>query len=138
MSNPALKILIVEDSIAFSSMYKNILESKGYKVFVTNDGRTELEIYEKELKKCLSGKTPFDLIISDNLMVDMNGVEAGKKILSFSPDQRFLFVTSDPDIIFKSFNVDGKNIDVEQKPISAEVLINKVELLDESLNTHLW
>ena len=129
MSNSALKILIAEDSIAFSSMYKNILESKGHKVFVTHDGTIELETYEKELKKCLSGKTPFDLIISDNSMVDMTGAEAGKKILSFVPDQRFLFVTSDPDIIFKSFNVDGKNIAVEQKPISAEVLINKVESL---------
>ena len=131
MSNSALKILVAEDSMALAYMYKTILESKGHKVFVTYDGTAELGIYEKELKKCLSRKTPFDLIISDNSMTDMNGVKAGKTILSFVPNQIFFFVTSDPDIIFESFNVDGKNIDVEQKPISADLLINKVELLTQ-------
>ena len=101
MSNSALKILVAEDSMAFAHMYKNILESKGHKVFVTYDGIAELEIYEKELKKCLSGKTPFDLIISDNLMTDMNGVEVGKKILSLAPGQRFFFVTGEPRYYFR-------------------------------------
>ena len=131
MSNSALKILVVDDSKAFAHMYKTMLESKGHKVMVAYDGINELEIYEKELKKCSPGKTPFDLIVSDNTMPNMSGAEAGLKILSQVPNQKFLFVTSDPNIIFKSFNVDGKNINVEQKPVTANSLIKKIESLTQ-------
>ncbi len=131
MSDSALKILVVDDSKAFVHMYKTMLESKGHKVVIAYDGIAQLEIYEKELKKCSPGKTPFDLIVSDNTMPNMNGAEAGLKILSQVPDQKFLFVTSDPDTIFESFNVDGKNIHVEQKPVTANLLINKIKLLTQ-------
>ncbi len=128
MNNDFLKILVVEDSEALADNYKNILESKGHRVYIAHDGQEEIEIYENEIKRS-SGKPPFDLIISDNSMPKMNGVEAGKKILSYVPDQKFFFVTGEKTTVLDSFNVDGKNIDVEQKPVSAEVFIRKIEFL---------
>ncbi|MCE9652863.1 MAG: response regulator [Nitrosarchaeum sp.] len=126
MSNLALKILIVEDSKATAMTYREILEANGHKVFVTHDGKSELETFEKELNKDLTKKTPFDLIISDNSMPEMNGVDAGKIIHSFFPDQKFFFITSEKRLVLDAFDVDGKNIDVEQKPISTELFIKKV------------
>lgn len=125
VSNEALKILVVEDSEALADMYKEILESKGYEITVAYDGRTELEIYERELQNCPSGKLPFDLIISDNLMPEINGVDAGKKIQGFVPDQKFFFVTGEKNSVLNSFDVDGKKIDVEQKPVSREIFLEK-------------
>ena len=132
MSDVFLKILVVEDSEALAGHYKNVLESKGHKVFVTSDGKEELEIYEKELKSCLSGKPPFDLIVSDNSMPEMNGVEAGQKILEMMPDQKFFFVTGERYSVLDSFHVDGKNIDVEQKPLKTELFLKKVNLLTQN------
>ena len=132
MSNGFLKILVVEDSEALAEHYQTVLESKGHKVFVTHDGKEELEIYEKELKSCTSGKLPFDLIISDNSMPEMNGVEAGQRILNLVPDQKFFFVTGERGIVLDSLNVDGKNIDVEQKPLKTEKFLKKIELLTQN------
>ena len=123
------KILVVEDSEAISQFYQYILESKGHKVVVASDGKSELEIYEDELSICGSEKPPFDLVISDNSMPEINGTEAGKKILDLVPDQKFFFVTGETSTILKLFNVDGKNIDVEQKPIVDTVFLKKVECL---------
>lgn len=130
MSNVFLKILVVEDSKALAYHYKNILESKGHRICVAHNGKTELEIYENEMKRS-SGNPPFDLIISDNSMPEMNGVEAGRKILSYVPDQKFFFVTGEKTAVLDSFDVDGKNIDVEQKPVSTELFIKKVECLTQ-------
>ncbi|EPA06053.1 response regulator [Candidatus Nitrosarchaeum limnium] len=129
MNNTVLKILIVEDSKALANWYKQILESNGHKVTVTYDGKTELEIYEKELKNGLVSKTPFDLIISDNSMKEMNGVDAGKIIHDFFPEQKFFFITGEKNRVLDVFDVDGKNIDVEEKPISLALFNKKVKLL---------
>jgi len=131
MKNEALKILVVEDSKALAIKYKQILESEGHKVVCTYDGKTELEIYEKELKKRFSGKTPFDLIISDNSMKEINGVDAGKVIHDLVPAQKFFFVTSEKKLVLDVFDVDGKNIDVEEKPISMDLFYKKVKELTQ-------
>jgi len=126
---PNLKILVVEDSKAHTLHYKNILESQGHRVYVAYDGKEELKIYEKELNLCGSSQPPFDLIISDNSMTEINGVDAGQKILNMMPIQKFFFVTGEKDIILNSFNVDKKNIDVEQKPLETKSFLQKVNLL---------
>ena len=131
MKDPALKFLVVEDSPSLAILYKTVLEAKGHQVTVTHNGKEELEVYEKELKYN-SGKIPFDLVISDNSMPEISGIVAGRKILSMAPKQKFFFVTGEKDAVLKSFYVDGKNIDVEQKPISTELFIKKVELITQN------
>ena len=130
--NNTLKILIVEDEEAIAEYYKTVLESKGHKVFVAHNGKEEYEIYEKEMQSYPIGKLPFDLIISDNSMPEMTGVEAGQKILELEPDQKFFFVTGEEQSILDSFDVDGKKIDVEQKPFKTEEFLIKVELLTKN------
>ena len=123
-----LRFLVVEDSPSLATLYRTVLESKGHQVIVANNGKEELEIYENELKHS-SGNIPFDLIISDNSMPEITGIEAGRKILSLVPKQKFFFVTGEKDAVLKSFDVDGKNINVEQKPLSKDSFIKKVELI---------
>ena len=131
MSNGVLKILVVEDCKAIANTYKQVLEMKGHKVVVTYDGKTELEIYEKELKKGMIGKTPFDLIISDNSMNEMNGRDAAKVIRSFVPHQKFFFVTGEKQLIADAFDIDGKTTDVVEKPISMELFLKKINHLTQ-------
>jgi len=128
MKNSMLRFLVVEDSPSLATLYRTVLESKGHQVIVANNGKEELEIYENELKHS-SGNIPFDLIISDNSMPEITGIEAGRKILSLVPKQKFFFVTGEKEAVLKSFDVDGKNINVEQKPLSEDLFIKKVELI---------
>ena len=128
MKNSMLRFLVVEDSPSLATLYRTVLESKGHQVIVANNGKEELEIYENELKHS-SGNVPFDLIISDNSMPEITGIEAGRKILSLVPKQKFFFVTGEKEAVLKSFDVDGKNINVEQKPLSKDSFIKKVELI---------
>ena len=127
MNKSKFKILIAEDSVAIAFGYKTRLESQGHTVFVAIDGKTELDIYEKEFENCPPGETPFDLILSDNSMPGMNGTDAGKKILELVPNQKFFFVTGEKDLILDAFHVDGKNIDVEQKPFDIDLLMEKIK-----------
>ena len=133
MKNSNFKILVAEDSEDIASLYKSSLEFRGYTVIVTNDGKAELEIYEKELKKDDSKKPPFDLIISDNSMPEINGLDAGKKILDLEPEQKFLFITGETDLITESLNVDGINIHVEQKPFNMGKMLDIVENMCKNL-----
>ncbi|MCV0410510.1 response regulator [Nitrosopumilus sp.] len=132
MNNKSLRILVVEDEEALAEYYKTVLESEGHKVFVARNGKEEFEIYEKEIRSHPFGKLPFDLIVSDNSMPEMTGIEAGQKILELEPAQKFFFVTGEEQSILDSFNVDGKNIDVEQKPFKTEKFLNKVEILTQN------
>ena len=61
-------------------------------------------------------------------MPEINGTEAGKRILDLVPEQKFFFITGEKQVITKLFDVDGKHIDVEQN-LSLTLFLNKVECL---------
>ncbi|WP_246282065.1 hypothetical protein [Nitrosopumilus ureiphilus] len=48
------------------------------------------------------------------------------------PNQKFFFVIADKYTILDSFDVDGKNIDVEEKPLKIELFLKKVDLLTQN------
>ncbi len=60
------RILVVDDSITTRTLEKTILESQGYQVAVAVNGREAL----KKMRE-----TPFDLVITDVQMPEMDGLE---------------------------------------------------------------
>lgn len=60
------KILVVEDDPQFRDLYESFLSSLGYSVTTKPDGKTALEFLRKE---------KVDLIVSDLLMPDLDGIE---------------------------------------------------------------
>ena len=67
------KLLIVEDDEAQRFLYHEELVEEGYEVVLAKNG--------KEALKCLEG-SPFDLIVLDIRMPEMNGIEVLGKISS--------------------------------------------------------
>lgn len=65
------KILVVEDSFTSRTLLKNILEAAGYKVRTATDGREGLRMVKSE---------PFDAVVTDIEMPNMNGFELTEKI----------------------------------------------------------
>jgi len=81
---PRLKILLTDDNTEFSLNLKDILEIKGYEVFITNDGFSALDFVVH---------TAIDLVLMDIKMPVMNGVETFKKMKSIIPDVPVIMLT---------------------------------------------
>ena len=67
----SLRILVVEDNLINQSLAVNILENDGHLTRVAGSGREALAVLERE---------PFDLVLMDVQMPDMDGLDATKAI----------------------------------------------------------
>lgn len=70
-SQPAPRILVVDDSITTRTLEKSILEHAGYDVSVAVDGKQAWAILQEEM---------FSLVVSDVEMPDMNGFQLTERI----------------------------------------------------------
>ncbi len=91
-SSPAVKgghetILLVDDQIDILTTSKETLESYGYKVLIAGNGIQALEIFEKY-------HDIIDLVISDVVMPDMDGIELRLFCQQLKPQIKFLLMSA--------------------------------------------
>ena len=79
-----MKILLTDDNTEFSLNLKDILEIKGYEVFIANDGFSALDFVRRKA---------VDLVLMDIKMPEMNGVETFIKMQSIIPDVPVIMLT---------------------------------------------
>lgn len=124
------QILIVEDDLTNAAILEGILKSKAVLDLATN-GK---EAFEK-IKKSEKANNPYDLILLDFLMPDVDGLEF-LKILRNHEEKRkvqlgkgvpVIFVTAHPEPFMKSFQ-NGAD-DYILKPIEASTLFQKIKNL---------
>jgi PAS domain S-box-containing protein len=72
-------ILVVDDEDALIEMEKHALEKLGYTVIPKADSREALSAFKNDSKK-------FDLVITDQTMPHMTGVDLAKELISVRPD----------------------------------------------------
>jgi two-component system response regulator CpxR len=99
---PKKTILCVDDNEQSLSIRKFMLETRGYKVIVSHNGREALQAFDQG---------GVDLVLSDLLMPDMDGAELVKRIKELSPET--------PAILFS-----GK-IKMYDKDTSADIFLPK-------------
>ena len=109
---PKRTILCVDDNEQALSIRKVMLETRGYRVLTSTTGRSALELFE-------AGGV--DLILTDLVMPDMDGIELVERIKALSPQT--------PAVLFS-----GK-IKVYERDTRADVFLPKgmyapVELLE--------
>jgi signal transduction histidine kinase/DNA-binding response OmpR family regulator/HPt (histidine-containing phosphotransfer) domain-containing protein/HAMP domain-containing protein len=119
-----LRVLVVDDNINARKIMKGQLESFGFNVSLAASGEKGL----KELEKA-SGETPYDLVLMDWKMPDMNGIEASRRIKNQSDLEKIptiIMVTAYGHEKVKyqadQIGLDGYLI----KPISASVLLDTI------------
>jgi two-component system, NtrC family, response regulator HydG len=78
------RILLTDDNTEFSLNLKDILEIKGYEVFIANDAAAAIEFIRH---------TGIDLVLMDIRMPGMNGVEAFTIMKLMIPDVPFIMLT---------------------------------------------
>ncbi len=117
------KLLLVEDEphLALNLVYN--LQSEGYEVISTSNGRLGLSIYEED--------GPFDLVLLDVMLPELNGFEIAKKIREKNPVVGILIITA------KSSEADrlhGLNVGVDDylvKPFSLQEFLLRVKRMLE-------
>ena len=77
-------ILIAEDDRSFRKGLAYELEDLGYKVVEAQNGKQAIEILNKN---------QFDLIISDLVMPEADGLEVYQNLQQFQPEAKFILLT---------------------------------------------
>jgi CheY-like chemotaxis protein len=84
-----MKILVAEDERSIALVYQTALHSRGHEVTVTNNGMECWREYQL-VNSSKQAETPFDAVILDYRMPEMNGLETAEKILELQPKQRII------------------------------------------------
>lgn len=120
-----LNVLVAEDNNAISDLYSNLLQKRGHQVTITKNGRECLDLFRANIEEKIS--SPFDVIILDFMMPEVNGAELAKEIIKIQPNQRIVFATAySPDLI-KELIPAKFELEILQKPMTYSSLINIVE-----------
>jgi len=113
------KILVVDDEEAIREVVSTLLESQGYACKVFSNGRLALEGFQKDT---------YDLVLSDIVMPEMDGLKLLGELRRLDPDVPVIMVTAMHDIaialeairagaydyILKPFEKDQLNLSVER------------------------
>lgn len=126
--NP-VQILIAEDDKNACEMYRISLKSHGHEVRITGDGRECLEMYKESLRKLSDDEThPFNVVILDYKLPDLDGFKVAEAILKSRPMQRIIIVSAHVDAI-PTEKVDDMHgfIDIIAKPFGPADLVELIE-----------
>lgn len=112
-------ILLVEDEPAILKMSKKMLERFGYRVISASSPREALNLPEVELEA-------IDLLITDVIMPEMNGVELAKKLQEVNQDLHCLFMSGYTDDIINNHKYLHGKLFFIPKPFTSKQLGEKV------------
>jgi two-component system response regulator PilR (NtrC family) len=112
-ASPAARILIVDDERSMREMLAILLRREGHDVAIAENGRRALEYLNQR---------PFDLVVSDARMPDLDGLQVLRHARSINPAVIAIMITAygSPDLI-KGVEELGVN-DYVEKPFNTEVL----------------
>jgi two-component system cell cycle response regulator CpdR len=116
-----IRILLAEDDRVMREYLTRALERSGYAVTAVDRGTAALPLLAAE---------SFDLLLSDIVMPEMDGIELAQKAGEIAPDMRVMFITGFAAVTLKA----GKQIPsarVLSKPFHLRDLVLEVDRLFE-------
>ncbi len=119
-------ILLVEDDQAARDALQILLERQNYQALTASNGLEALRMLDEVTR-------PVDLVISDIVMPEMDGVELYRVLRSQRPEVKMLFITGHPLDETSQRLLQGGQVHWMQKPFSASSFnIMVKDLLEES------
>jgi FixJ family two-component response regulator len=89
----SMKILVVDDSSAIRQHYRRLFEKSGFRVGVAEDGVEALE----QFRACYDSE-PFDLVLTDHVMPNMNGEELAQTLAAEAQDTHVVMISAVEDV----------------------------------------
>lgn len=124
----ALRILVAEDNEDLSDTYKTALENRGHMVTTAKDGIQCLQIYSDFLKNRNSEtQSNFDVVILDQQMPGMDGIDVANEIQRVNPKQRIIFITGYGAEVIKKLRSLREEVEVMNKPFTLKALVVQIE-----------
>lgn len=118
--NNRIKLLIVEDEKMLAEILSDTLFDRNFDVHLAYDGIHALEAIKKE---------PFDVIVSDVMMPNLDGYSLAKRLRNEGCNTPILFLTalSATEDVVKGFETGGN--DFLKKPFAIDELIVRIKAL---------
>ena len=120
------RILLAEDDESMRVYLTRALERSGYRVTAVDRGTAALPLIEAE---------HFDLLLTDIVMPEMDGIELAQKAAGIAPDMRVMFITGFAAVALKAGR-DAPSAKVLSKPFHLRDLVLEVDRIFQSEDQH--
>jgi two-component system cell cycle response regulator CpdR len=112
-----IRILLAEDEEAMRTYLARALENAGYEVVAVDRGTAAIPYLENE---------HFDLLLSDIVMPEMDGIELAQRCADISPDTKVMFITGFAAVTLKASR-EAPQARMLSKPFHLKDLVLEVE-----------
>lgn len=112
-----VRVLVVDDEKSIRFTFREFLKEAGYDVSLAEDAKEAL---------ALLGKAPFDVVITDIILPQMNGVMLLHAIRDAAPRAQVIMMTGEPTVETASEALRAGATDYLFKPLNKDVLLKAV------------
>ena len=120
MTQASQKILLAEDDNDMRRFLVKALENAGYEVIDYDNGMSAYRRLREE---------PFELLLTDIVMPEMDGIELARKASELDPDLKIMFITGFAAVALNPDNHAPKDAKILSKPFHLRDLVDQVERL---------
>ena len=116
-----IRILLAEDDQVMREYLARALERSGYRVSAVDRGTAAIPLLEAE---------SFDLLLTDIVMPEMDGIELARRAGEMAPDMKVMFITGFAAVTLKAGRA-MPNARVLSKPFHLKDLVLEVDRMFE-------
>jgi len=114
------KILLAEDDGDMRRFLVRALQTAGFDVVSFDNGLSAYQRLREE---------PFELLLTDIVMPEMDGIELARRASELDPDIKIMFITGFAAVALNADSTAPKHAKVLSKPIHLRELVNEVQKL---------
>ena len=114
------KILLAEDDVDMRRFLVKALQNAGFDVISYDNGLSAYQRLREE---------PFELLLTDIVMPEMDGIELARRATELDPDIKVMFITGFAAVALNPDNKAPKNAKILSKPFHLKDLVNEVQRL---------
>jgi two-component system cell cycle response regulator CpdR len=114
------KILLAEDDNDMRRFLVRALQGAGFDVVSFDNGMSAYQRLREE---------PFELLLTDIVMPEMDGIELARRAAELDPDIKIMFITGFAAVALNADSTAPKHAKVLSKPIHLRDLVNEVQKL---------
>src|SRR5581483_437468 len=111
------KILLAEDDTDMRRFLVKALQNAGFDVTSYDNGLSAYQRLREE---------PFELLLTDIVMPEMDGIELARRASELDPDIKIMFITGFAAVALNADSAAPKNAKVLSKPVHLRDLVNEV------------
>lgn len=112
-----IRILLAEDDRVMREYLTRALERSGYAVVAVDRGTAAIPLLERD---------SFDLLLTDIVMPEMDGIELAQRAGTMAPDMQVMFITGFAAVTLRAGEA-MPNARVLSKPFHLRELVNEVD-----------